>query len=164
MRLIAQVFLLLIFLFELGACVSVSIKPKSPERSKSYTTVDPASPFEEFETDQADRAWQNPKTGNTIAVISECSDRDPDLKVVENDTLNALSNSEVIHTENISYSDRDAIRTLARGKVDGINVKLDLILFKKNSCVFTLSQLGREKGFDKDKTSFEIFLKGFNLP
>jgi hypothetical protein len=164
MRIFAHIFLLLVFLFKLGACVSVDLVPKGPVRSKAYSTDDPKAPFEELENDQADRAWQNPQTGNTFAVISECSDRDPELKAVEADNLNALTNAKILQTQNIEFSDREALRTLAQGQVDGVLVKLDLMIFKKHACVYTLSQLGRDKSFEKDRKEFEAFLKGFRLP
>ena len=147
------------------SCVSVDIKPKAPKKSKVYKYAEPKKPFAEMDSDQADHAWQNPKTGNTIAVLTECSEtRDPSLVSIEGDTINALTNPNKLKSDSIQFADRGGLRTLVEGQVDGVNVKMDVVTFKKNSCSYTLSYIGRSKNFEKDQSSFEDFLKGYQVP
>lgn len=158
----------LIFIFSLMgtiSCVSVDLKPKAPTKSEVYEYSEPKNPFEEMISDHADHAWQNQKTGNTIAVLSECSEsRDPSLASIEGETINALTNPQKIKTNEIQFSSRGGLRTVVEGQVDGVTVKMDVLTFKKNSCSYTLSYIGRSKGFEKDQSAFEEFLKGFKVP
>lgn len=148
-----------------SACVSVDFKPKAPRKSEDYRVTEPAKPFEKMKSDQADHAWQNPKTGNTIAVLSECSEsRDPSLSSLEGETIQALHNLKILKTEELTFSSREARRSLVEGTMDGIAVKMDVFTFKKNSCSYTLTRVGRAKSFDKDQSAFEKFLKGFQVP
>ena len=147
------------------ACVSVDLKPKAPTKSKVYHFQEPSKTFKKMDSDQADQAWQNSKNGNTIAVLSECSEtRDPTLTGIESETINALTNPEILHTEKIQFADRGALRTLVEGQVDGVSVKMEILTLKKNSCSYTLSYIGRSKTFDSDRAVFEQYLKGFVIP
>ncbi|MGZ5278293.1 MAG: hypothetical protein ACXWC9_00005, partial [Pseudobdellovibrionaceae bacterium] len=53
-------------LFSAG-CVSVNLKPKTLKHSTEYKYQAPPSAFEKLQNDQTDLAWQNQKSGNTIA-------------------------------------------------------------------------------------------------
>ncbi len=147
------------------ACVSVDLKPKAVTKSKSYQFQDPPKYFGKMESDQADFVWQNPKNGNTIAVLSECSEtRDPSLSNLESETVNALTAPQILHTENVHFADRGALQSLVEGQVDGVNVKMEILTLKKNSCSYTLSYIGRSKTFEQDQKIFSQFLKGFVIP
>ncbi len=109
-------------------------------------------------------AWQNQKSGNTIAVLSECSEtHDPTLSDLEEDMSQALTEPKITKTEALTFEGREALRSIIEGKVDGVPVKVDVLTFKKNSCSYTLTYMGRSQGFDKDHQAFENFLKGFKV-
>ncbi len=158
-------FLSILVLANLLACVSVDLKPKAPTKSQIYQFTEPEKPFKKMSSDQADHVWQNPKNGNTLAVLSECSEsRDPSLSRIESETVNALTGPQTLHTENIQFADRGALRTIVEGQVDGVSVKMEILTLKKNSCSYTLSYIGRSKTFVQDQKVFEQYLKGFIIP
>ncbi len=152
-----------ILLALISGCISVSIKNKEASaRSDKFRYSNPASPFEKISSEQADLAWQNSRSGNTIAVLSECSEsKDSSLQTLEGETAQALSSYQVTKTNEIKFQGRDALRSNIEGLVDGISVKMSILTFKKNSCAYTLTYLGRAKGFEKDLPSFETFLQRF---
>ena len=154
--------MMLAILVAASACVSVNIKPKAGTKSKDYTYSEPRKPFQKLDQDPADVAWQSPESGNTIAVLSECSEtRDPSLTSLEGETIQALNKYQVTKTVNFQYQGRDALRSSVEGSLDGIPVSMDVLTFKKNSCNYTLTYVGRTQGFEKDRPQFEEFLKGF---
>ncbi|MEZ0392575.1 MAG: hypothetical protein ACAH59_10180 [Pseudobdellovibrionaceae bacterium] len=158
-------FLLLSNLLLLIGCVNVDLKTESPTKSESYTFAEPAKPFQEMKDKQTDQAWLNPDTGNTIAVLSECSEsRDPSLIALEGETIQALNSYQITESKELQFEARAARRSLAEGTVDGIPVKMDVLTFKKNSCAYTLTYVGRAKGFERDRSTFENFLRGFRVP
>ncbi len=155
---------LIAFMVILSGCISVSIKNKDAStKSDKFKYTSPPSPFEKISSEQADLAWQNSHSGNTIALLSECSDsKDPSLQTLEGETIQALTGYQVTKTNNLKFEDRDAMRSEVEGVVDGISVKMNVLTFKKNSCAYTLTYLGRAKGFSKDISVFENFLQKFH--
>jgi hypothetical protein len=157
--------LLLFWTLSLLACVSVSIKPPTVSKSSEYRFQPPAKPFEKMNSDQADHAWQNPRNGNTLAILTGCSpDKDPSLATLESDVIQALNTYKVLSSQDFTFQDRAAKRSLVEGTVDGIQVKLDFVIFKKRNCSYTLTYVGRSSNFDLDLASFEKFLTGFEAP
>jgi hypothetical protein len=152
------------FTFLSAGCVSVNLKPKTAQHSIDYKYLTPDSSFQKIESEQTDLAWQNQKSGNTIAVLTECSETaDPSLTDLEADMTQVLNESKVVKTENLMFEEREALRSMIEGKVDGIAVKLDVLTFKKNSCSYTLTYMGRAQGFEKDHSAFDSFVKGFKV-
>lgn len=148
-----------------ASCVSVNLKPKAALHSNEYKFQAPASSFRKINSEQTDFAWQNEKSGNTIAVLSECSEtRDPSLSDLEAEVSQVLTDSKVIRTQPATFEEREALRTLIEGKIDGVSASVDVLTFKKNSCSYTLTYMGRSQGFEKDHAVFENFLKGFKVP
>ncbi len=159
--------LLIVILFYFGAtaCVSVNLKSAGPQKSREYQFQIPEKPFEKIKNQQTDQAWQNPRTGNTIAVLSECSDdKDPTLESLADETVHALTDHKILKTEGFNFQNRAALRTLVEGEMDGVPVQMDVVVLKKNSCAYTLTYMGRSQGIQKDRVSFEKFLKGFEIP
>jgi hypothetical protein len=118
-----------------------------------------------MENQPTDLAWQNSKTGNTLAVLTECSETiDPSLKSLEGEMVQALDTPNTLKSENSVFEDRESLRSLVAGKVDGVPVKMDILTFKKNSCSYILTYMGKSEKFDQDHQIFENFLKGFKVP
>jgi len=146
----------------LGACVSVKIPTGAGNPAKDVKYADPTSPFKEIKVTSGDKAWLSSKTGNTISYISDCNgSADPSLQQIEGESLAVLDKLKIVQTQNLEFNGREAVRTLAQGEVDGVSVKTELVVFKKNGCNFTLSFGGVAKTFDSEKTYFEKFLESF---
>jgi hypothetical protein len=151
-----------VFLF---GCVSVSLGNNKSKKAQDLKMQEPKSPFHSIKTDNADSAWQSDKTGNTIAVLSECNTpTDISLKSLESDSLTALSQIKIVNSEKLTFNNREAIQTVSEGKVDGVPIRLELLVFKKNYCNYTLSYVGRKASFDSERDFFEQFLKYFEAP
>jgi hypothetical protein len=156
-------FILFIFLthFLLG-CVSVNVGPKQPKKSENVSFIAPASPYKEIRADNADKIWQSSKTGNTISYLSECNMTvDPTLQVIETEFLSALNSLVINKSEQRSFNEREAKVTNAFGKVDGVDVAISILVFKKNNCNYTISYVGKKTGFEPELSIFENFLKNF---
>lgn len=146
----------------MGACVSVKIPTGTGTPAKDVKYSDPAAPFKEIKITSGDKAWLSNKTGNTISFISDCNgSADPSLQQIEGESLVVLDKLKILTTQNFDFNGRDALRTLAQGEVDGVSVKTELIVFKKNGCNFTLSYGGVAKTFESEKTFFDKFVESF---
>jgi len=161
---------LIVSQFLLG-CVSVDqiLIPPVPKKAEGLQFTSPSSypksDFKEVKNSTVDLAWQNTKNGNTIAYLSECNPKtDPSLKAMEAENLAALTNVEIVETNDTNYNEREALISTVNGQVDGVEVRIRQVIFKKNGCNFTLSYVGRRKFFDKDEKTFKLFVEGFKAP
>ena len=117
-----------------SGCVAVNLGPGKPTKSETVRWQAPQDPFVEIKNRSVDRAWKNKNNGNTVAFLSECKTaQDSPLKSLEAETLSVLENNSVTSSEEFDYNDRQAIHTLAQGQVDGVNVQMETLIFKKNN-------------------------------
>ena len=150
-----------------SGCFSVDtlLAPPAPKKADGLVLNPPKNNFKEIKNSTVDQAWQNSKNGNTIAYLSECFVKaDIPLKTIEEENLEAMTNIEVVEDQDTTYNDREALFSTVNGKVDGVDVRLRLILFKKNSCTYTLSYVGRTKYFLVDENAFKTFVEDFKAP
>jgi hypothetical protein len=144
-------------------CISVKIPTGSGSVAKDVKYNAPTAPFEEIKNPSADKAWISRTTGNTISFLSDCGgSADPSLQQLENETLTVLNKLKVLDTKTFEFNGRDARSTVAEGEVDGVPVKTELLIFKKNGCNFTLSYGGIYKSFEAEQKDFRNFLQSFN--
>jgi hypothetical protein len=147
------------------SCVSVSLPKGEPRRSQDYRVKDPGAPFVSHKAELVDRAWKNPANGSIISVVSECSETaDPPLSTLRDDIVRSLSETQVESEKSLSYQAREALRSLVRGKVDGVESLVDLLVFKKNGCAYVLTLITTRPGLASDQPRFDRFLGGFEAP
>jgi hypothetical protein len=159
-----RIFLFILFFHMLG-CVSVNIDGGKPVKSSDVKYQEPKVPFKKISNPTVDMAWQNSKNGNTIAFLSECKLKaDISLQTMETESLAALANLKVSKSDVKEFNEREAKEVLAEGQVDGIAVKMKLMLLKKNECNYTFSYVGRKKFFESDLNIYQQFLDGFQAP
>lgn len=157
--------LLLVTSLTMWGCVSVKLNDGKGKQAEDINLTPPAKPFAAVNSESADRAWQSAKSGNIIAFTSECSSaHDSSLNALTSESLGALTNIAILKEEHLSYNSREGLLTKAAGKVDGIDVKLTLLVFKKNGCNYVLSLSGRTSGFEADAPIFKEFLDNFRAP
>jgi len=149
----------------LNSCVSVGISGGKISRAKAVQARPPGFPFQDAEGDTLDHIWKNPRNGNSISYLSECTDTaDPDLETVQQGILRSVQKLQVVSSETIEFNDREALHTHARGKVDGVSTDMELLIFKKNGCIYTLNYVGVSRHFESNQKNFAEFLKTFKAP
>lgn len=159
-------FLPLLFLGSLfTGCISLQLPGSKNQRAKNVQTLDPVKPFKKIKADNADQTWISSNTGNTISFLSECGNaNDTSLQIIESESLGAISNLSRNKTQELNYNGRQAQQTEATGEVDGVKVKIVLLVFKKNGCSYLISYGGVEKDFDQELSHFETFKENFKAP
>jgi hypothetical protein len=56
------------------------------------------------------------------------------------------------------------LTTVAEGRVDGVLTRLELMLFKKNNCLYTLSYVALTKSFNDNREAYSKFSESFKAP
>ncbi len=155
------VVLILLFIFFMG-CVSVKLSPEKILKSTHIKYTPPAKPFAIFNTQSADRAWKNKRTGSSISYLSTCNEPgEPDLNTIKNNTLSGINNLEILNEKHITFNKRAALHVKSIGFLDGIKIFLDLLVFKKNRCNYTVTFISLEKFYQEDIKYFNVFVKKF---
>lgn len=150
----------------INSCVSVKIPTGGSDkiRATNLTFSPPHSPFLPATTELADMQWTSSKTGNSISVLSECKVRnEPSLDVLQKEVLSAIDVVKV-DDQKITFNEREALRIRAQGTLDGVPVQMESIIFKKNSCSYTITFGGRMGQLKSEVPQFETFLKDFQAP
>ncbi len=160
-----QYLILIGLMFCMGACVSVKLPSSTGTPAKDVEYNSPKKPFHEIKVLAGDKAWLSSKTGNTISFLSDCNGTvDPSLQQLQSESLVVLDKLKILQTKNFDFNGREALLTQAQGEVDGIPVKTELIVFKKNNCNYTLSFGGILNNFDDEKKYFDSFSESFKAP
>ena len=154
-------------LFIVSGCISLStFLPSSKiKKAENVKFLQVPNPYKSISNPGIDRAWQNYTNGNTLAFSSECDlQTDLTLKAIEQENLSALNDLKILDSQLITFNEREGLETVAEGQVDGVSIRIALVIFKKNNCNFTLSYVGRKKYFESDLPIFKTFKEGFRVP
>lgn len=147
----------------LSACVSVKLTP-DVQKAKGLSVEAPGGAFSEVSVAAADRAWKSSKTGNTISYFSECSASGANLEQMRDDVLASLPKAQVLASDIVQHDDREGLLSLIEGRLEGIPMRISLLVYVKNGCRYSLSLTGRKAVFDQDLNEFTRFQKGFKAP
>lgn len=154
-----------ILILMLGGCVSIDLGPKHPEHAAGVKFTPPPPPFIKAEGTNVDSIWRNPKNGNAISFLSDCGDTsDPSLKSIEQGVLSGLYPYTYTTQRDIYYEGRAGRRIQVQGTVDGVPSLVDLLIFKRNNCIYILTYVGLEQHHPSDQIRYEEFIERFHAP
>lgn len=159
------VFGLLVVLLFNASCISLKLGDNSPLKATNTDFEEPAKPFILFKDSEADKSWQSNQTGNIIALFSDCSKKsDRPLNIAINEIAKGFDRIEVQDQKTIFYNGREAIYGEFKGRIDGIKVSMESLIFNKNQCFYQLTYSGVANQFEREKAHFEQFKKDFKAP
>lgn len=160
-------YFLTISIFSCSACVSVKLSTANSgtKRAEGVQYVEPAKPFAKNENPDVDASWQNSKNGNMISFLSDCKDpSDPPLDNIVAGVVAGVSELKIESREVIEIQGREGRRVLATGNVDGVPSAIDLLVFKRNFCIYILTYAGVKNSFPANRDEFTKFVQGFKSP
>lgn len=155
---------LFLFLTQINSCVSVGVEEPKTVRAQNMK-YSPPKGFNKIEASHVDVAWRKDSTGSTISLLSECElNSDSSLSQLQTSLLRDLKNSKRISEKELDYNQRKASRTYIKGNVDGVDIEMDFLVFKKNNCNFFLTYIGMPEHFKNDQNEFQNFIDRFQVP
>jgi len=159
-------FLLLIScLLIFSGCVSVQLGGGgAPKKSKNVSYTAPSKPFKESQSPNSDEIWASTKTASTISYFSSCSDTEPSLKSIRSSVLQGFEDFKITKEQTIEIDDREGLQSTVDGKLEGVPVRIEFIVFKKNSCSYNLTYVALKENFDKELNEFNKFITSFKVP
>ena len=113
----------------------------------------------------AEQAWTIPSGGSSMLIDSDCSKRNQNvpLNALTAHLLIGMTDQDWIEQKTIPYENREAMVTTISLKVDGVKQKMQILVLKKEGCVFDIVMSTPEDKFEKHLADFEKVQKLFTL-
>jgi hypothetical protein len=101
--------------------------------------------------------------GGTISAIATCAgpDHDAPLDVLTNHLLIGIDQRVEVGRAPATLDGRAALRTRVDGTLDGVPVTLDLVVVKRDGCVYDLQLVTGPTAYDSRRPDFDQFVNGF---
>ena len=122
----------------------------------SYHVDPPNNHWVELPPTPADRAWRNPKQESTIYVNSNCGQYFEDRLL--KDSLLSLTRGlpivDTILTEEMRIANRKALFQIIDSELDGVPVRLAMVVVSKNNCLYDFLYIAPPKYFSEGIAHF----------
>ena len=149
------IIVLLPFLFV--SCISNILKEKAPTFSKEVKLTAPTKPFESQST-SVYPSWKSSKTGNVIAIVSECEQSaTTTLQQMHILLEDSLSEVKLVKEEAVNIHDKPAFYKAVTGVIDGFAIEIRSFSFKRKSCTYLSSLSGKKDNLEADMDAFKQF-------
>jgi hypothetical protein len=106
------------------------------------------------------------RDGGTIAAKGSCAAGsvpidDLPLAVLTNHLLFGISIRQDHGHTLLTLDGRQALRTHLVGELDGVPIELDLVVMKKDGCIYDLQLIAAPHEFARRQSDFDAFVQGF---
>lgn len=148
----------------LGGCSSAPFDG-SVYRGDGYAFRVPEKPqtWEALAVSDADLAFRDRSNDATIAVDGRCGKdgEDVPLRSLTQHLFMQFTDREVIEEETVPFDGREALHTEAAAKLDGVPIRFDIWVLKKDGCVYDLYYFASPDRFQAGVGEFRRFVGGF---
>lgn len=132
--------------------------------SARYQLTPPGDGWREITLPTANAAWHNPALAASLMVNSHCEGvADAPLEGLTSDLLMGMSEREILTQERVPSSKREALHSVATGKLDGVPRKLELLVLKKDGCVYDIVLDASPEHFESARAAFATMRDGFDV-
>jgi hypothetical protein len=109
-----------------------------------------------------DLAFSEEGTGRALSINATCEGHDdPPLPVLTRHLLAGFTERQEVSQRLIPLAGREALRSRYLAKLDGVPVQLELVVLKKDNCVFDFSYVAPPGLAEERMADFEGVLAGF---
>jgi hypothetical protein len=130
----------------------------------SYKVGLPGTGWSDLHLDTANVAWFNEALSASLMVNSHCEGvKDAPLAGLTEDLLMGLSDREVVSQTLKPWASREALETIATGKLDGVERKLALFVLKRDGCVYDIVLSAGPEKFEGALAAFARVRDGFDV-
>lgn len=138
---------------------------KKARKQAAFRVGLPGPGWEAHRDEGTQVAWHNERTASMIQVRSQCDEHgDSDLQSFTDHLRIDTDEWQIVQERYFRLVGRQALRTTVKFKLDGLPVHAELVVLKKNGCLFDLSLLSKPNGFDASMPAFEAVVAGFDFP
>jgi len=131
---------------------------------KDVKFEEPSQPYTKLFTETSDFSWISQKTGNTIAMLSECESTRMSPKDLAMDTAQAIDQLDILKSEPHTHKNLQGHLLHVKGIVDNSAVEMTILTFQDAKCILTLTYGGLEKNYASESSIFENFKASLVFP
>jgi hypothetical protein len=129
----------------------------------AFRVGEPPASWKSIQVEHATLAWRDETHGASILLDARCHERDGDvpLQALTAHLVMGTTERSITSQETVPFDGREAMKTRLRAKLDGVAMDYDLIVLKKDDCVYDfvyVSEPGPEDGI----ADFERFVGTFH--
>jgi len=130
----------------------------------SYQVGPLSANWERVKLGKAVVAFYNSDLKSTISTDSFCDQayNDSSLKSLTQHLLPGLQDTKIIEQGPFMLDDRGALQTILSAKLDGLPVMLNLVVLKKDWCLFDFFLVSEQSHFARASQDFETFFQAFS--
>lgn len=111
---------------------------------------------------QNDVAYISRDSPHSLAINATCENHDdPPLEVLTRHLLMGFTARETVTQTRVVLDGREALRTHALARLDGVAVELVLVVMKKDGCVYDFTYLSPVGRLEERRAAFEQVLERF---
>jgi hypothetical protein len=134
-------------------------------KSRTYSYKAPIG-WTQLPAGGSDHAYSNPRTNSIMTVNSLCGRyQTTTLRQLTNNILGGLDRSTIEQSETKTYAGREALRTLAHARMDGVPVHLIIKTVRKNECIYDFILISSSKEIrEADSKYFDRLLEQTTIP
>lgn len=128
-----------------------------------YRVEGPGEGWRPVRLQETDLAWAFASGPQVLSMNSGCGEHgDPSLEVLTTHLLFGFTERLLLSQETAQLDGREALRTRARGKLDGVEVELGVTVLKKNGCVYDVQYVAPLGRYDERAPDYERLVQGFS--
>ncbi len=155
---------LLISLLFFSGCISVELPGGKSKNSSTMSFETPQPEYDSYKLADADKAWIQKSSGNSISVKSACSDTsDVNPQAWLEGLIQDFEGQKETLTE-FNFNNREAYASEFFTSIDGVENLVQVLTFNKNHCHYILTSASVKPHFDKARVEFKNFYNGFRVP
>ena len=114
-------------------------------------------------TEGAEIGFYNDALKGVIQANATCRDdaEASPLASLADQLLIGYTERQIRSRSTVKLAGREALRTVATAKLDGVPISLDFYVLKRNGCIFDLSYAAPPFDFPRGEGDFALFVRGF---
>lgn len=149
-----------------GALAGASCGKKPPNSAEKvkFRHGDLPAGWKESPVDGLTAAWYHEALGATIGLGAQCKElEDVGLHALAQQALVGVERREILEQTTIPIDGREAEDWVVKGSMDGVEVRINLVVHRDQDCVYDLNLVSRPDTFEKARADFRAFVGGFAI-
>lgn len=126
-----------------------------------YRTSPPPAPWSRINVPDGQVTYVLGSTGATLSAHGECRRTDAPLRALTLHILNGFTDRRGSTEQFFTFAGREALRTALSARLDGVDLRLQIVVVKRDACVFDFVYSAPPEQFAARAGDFDHFIAGF---
>jgi len=129
----------------------------------AFRVGEPPATWRAIDVEQATMAWRDEAHRASILLDARCRRKDDDvpLQALTQHLVMGTTERNIASQETVPFDGREAMKTRLTAKLDGVPMEYDLVVLKKDDCVYDFVYVA-EPGAADGRPDFERFVRTFH--